>query len=68
MLKRKPIIAALGLALLCAGCANPGVVEITPGIYNLSREDHGGIFGNASALRAGVIRDANRLLKNPEKV
>lgn len=66
----KPSLAALTfiLALACAGCVNPGVVEITPGIYDLSREDHAGVFGNASALRAGVIRDANAFAAKRGKV
>lgn len=59
---------AAALILLCVGCANPGVVEIAPGIYDLSREDHGGIFGNASALRSGVIRDANSFAVKHGKV
>jgi len=56
------------ISLLFSGCANPGVVQITPGIYVLTREDHGGIFGNSSALKASVIRDANTFALRQGKV
>jgi hypothetical protein len=52
------IILFFGLAALLCGCANPGIVQISPNTYLLSREDHGGIFGSASALKAGVFHDA----------
>lgn len=51
------------LLLICAmaGCAaNPGIVEMSPGTYILSREDKGGIFGNPSAMHAAVIEEANK--------
>lgn len=51
-----------------AGCANPGIVKISPDTYMLAREDHGGIFGNASALKAGVIRDAEAFAAGQGKV
>lgn len=47
------------VALFLPGCANPGIVQTSPNTYLLSREDHGGIFGSASALKAGVFHDAN---------
>ncbi|HXD84735.1 MAG TPA: SHOCT domain-containing protein [Rudaea sp.] len=54
----------LGLVVLAmgalAGCvSNPSVVQTAPGVYYISREDKGGIFGNASAMKADVIREAN---------
>lgn len=57
-MKIKQIITGLA-AILAAGCQNPGIVQVSPNTYMLSREDHGGIFGNVSALKAGVMRDAN---------
>ena len=62
------IFFIVSMALMLCGCANPGIVEIGPGIYDLSREDHGGIFGNASALKAGVIQDANKFAAQKGKV
>ena len=54
-------------ALLVAGCQNPGVVQIAPNTYLLSREDHGGIFGTASGLKAGVFRDADAFAERQGK-
>lgn len=56
------------LIIFLAGCANPGIVQISPDTYLLSREDHAGIFGSASALKAGVISDANVFAAGQEKV
>ena len=56
------------LCILLAGCANPGVVQLSPDTYMLAREDHAGIFGSASALKAGVISDANAFAAGQGKV
>jgi len=53
---------------LFAGCANPGIVQISGDTYLLSRADHAGVFGNEAALRAGVIKDANEFAKAKGKV
>ena len=50
------------------GCQNPEVVKMSPGIYELARADHGGIFGNKDALISGVIRDANAFAEREGKV
>jgi|SRR6185295_2836181 len=55
-------------AVLAAGCKNPGIVQVSPNTYMLSREDHGGIFGSQSALKAGVIRDANAFAEKQGKI
>ena len=60
-----PLLAAL---CVCAGCANPSVVQLSPGVYELARADHGGIFGNEEALKASVIRDANAFAEGQGKV
>lgn len=62
----KKYIAVLVFAL--AGCANPPIVQMSPDTYMLSREDHAGIFGSASALKAGVIADANAFAASMGKV
>jgi hypothetical protein len=54
--------------VLIAGCANPGIVQISPDIYMLSRTDKGGVFGNASAMKADVINEANAFAKKQGKV
>ena len=51
--------AFASLIIVLAGCANPSIVQVSPDTYMLSREDHAGIFGSSSALKAGVISDAN---------
>jgi len=55
----KKILTTLVALLLLVGCVNPGIVEISPGVYYLTRNDHAGIFGNPDRLKAGVISDAN---------
>ena len=50
------------------GCSNPGIVKLSPDTYMLSREAHGGIFTSASALKAGVISDANAFAESQGKV
>jgi hypothetical protein len=60
---------AISLLLsILAGCANPDIVKISPDTYLLSREDHAGIFGSASGLKAGVISDANEFAANMGKI
>ncbi|MCW9023463.1 MAG: SHOCT domain-containing protein [Gammaproteobacteria bacterium] len=54
--------------LLLVGCANPGIVKLSPDTYMLFREDHGGIFGSSSSLKAGVISDANKFAAKQGKV
>lgn len=66
-MKTKLTIIALA-ALITAGCQNPGIVQVSPNTYMLSREDHAGIFGSMSKLRAGVISDANAFAEKQGKV
>jgi hypothetical protein len=57
------------MTLFLVSCAsNPGIVQLSPGTYMLSRVDHGGIFGNEAALKANVINDANAFAKSKGKV
>lgn len=58
----------LVMLVALSACANPGVVQLSPDTYILSREDHAGIFGSASSLKAGVITDANAFAGNQGKV
>src|SRR5437870_591284 len=60
--------ATFVVVLALAGCANPGVVLVSQDVYLLSRTDKGGIFGNASAMKASVIDDANAFARQQGKV
>lgn len=66
------ITITLLLSLLASvaffGCQNPGIVQLSPDTYMLSRDDHAGIFGNIGALKAGVIKDANAFAESRGKV
>jgi hypothetical protein len=59
---------AVVLFATLTGCANPGIVQISPDTYMLSREDHAGIFGSLAKLKAGVIADANSFAAKQGKV
>jgi hypothetical protein len=63
----KKIIYLFALVMLVSGCANPGIIRLSSDTYMISREDHGGIFGNAANMKANVIRDANRFAAKQEK-
>lgn len=62
-----PLIFTLA-AFMLVGCANPGIVKLSPDTYLLSREAHGGIFASESALKASVINDANIFAESQGKV
>jgi len=53
------LITTLVTVATLVACANPGIVQLSPDTYMIMREDHGGIFGSMSKLKAGVIADAN---------
>ena len=63
-----PMLSLLAVALCLIGCANPGIVQLSPDTYMLSRDDHGGVFGNKNKLKAGVIRDANAFAEKRGKI
>ncbi len=54
--------------VLLTGCSNPGIVQVSPDTYLLAREAHGGIFASSTALKAGVIQDANAFAESQGKV
>jgi hypothetical protein len=62
------LMLLLAAAVVVAGCANPGIVPLSPDTYMLSRTDKGGIFGNASAMKADVIREANEFAAGQGKI
>lgn len=65
MQRTAALIIAIGTLV---GCANPGIIKISPDTYLLAREAHGGIFASSTALKAGVIRDANAFAAGQGKV
>jgi hypothetical protein len=62
------LLGAISLAAVVNGCFNPGIVKVSPDTYLLSRTDKGGIFGNASAMKADVIREANEFAASQGKI
>lgn len=67
--QKAALVLASLMAFYLAGCAsNPGVVQVAPGTYMLSRIDRAGIFGNEAALKAKVINEANAFAKSKGKV
>jgi hypothetical protein len=64
-----PAVTIVILAsLMWSGCTNPGVVQLSPGTYLLTRTDKGGAFGNPSRMKADVINDANDFAASQGKV
>jgi hypothetical protein len=61
------IVAFAALAAM-AGCANPGIVKLSPDTYMLSKEDHAGIFGSNARLKANVIAEADEFAAKQGKV
>jgi Short C-terminal domain len=62
-------IGMILLLIAITGCvSNPGIVEMSPDTYMLSRQDKAGIFGNASAMHAAVIDEANKFAASKGKV
>lgn len=61
-------LVVLFLVLFIAGCSTPGPIRLSPDTYMIVREDHGGIFGSAAALKAGVIGDANAFAEAQGKI
>lgn len=56
------------VAMTLVGCSNPGIVKISPDTYMLTRTDRGGVFGNASKMKAEVIQEANEFAERQGKV
>ena len=62
------VLSSVIMISCVAGCANPGIVRLSSDTYMLSRTDKGGVFGNASAMKADVIREANEFAASQGKV
>ena len=62
------LLAFLTVMAVLMGCANPGIVKLSQDTYMLSRTDKRGVFGNTSAMKADVIREANEFAERQGKV
>lgn len=62
------LLGAISLVAVVTGCANPGIVKLFPDTHLLSRTDKACIFGNASAMKADVIREANEFAASQGKI
>ncbi len=60
-------IVTVVIAASLVACANPEIVEVSPGTYLLARTDKAGMFGNASAMKVDVIREANEFAASKGK-
>ena len=56
------------IIIFLVGCSNPEIIKLSPDTYMLFREDHRGVFGSPSSLKAGVISDANKFAEKQGKV
>ena len=56
------------IIIFLVGCTNPEIIQLSPDTYVLFREDHRGIFGSPSSLKAGVISDAKKFAEKQGKV
>lgn len=64
----KKILLTVIFILLTSCASNPGIINISPDTYMITRIDKAGIFGNAAAMKAEVFQDANNFAKKQEKV
>lgn len=55
-------------AVFLAGCVNPGIVQVSQNTYVIERTDKGGIFGNASAMKADVIKESQEFADSKDMV
>ena len=56
------------IIIFLVGCSNPDIIQLSPDTYVLFREDHRGVFGSPSSLKAGVISDAQKFAEKQGKV
>jgi len=68
MKKTATAVACTAFFLILSGCANPGIVRISPNTYMLSKEDHAGIFGSQAKMQADVIGQANAFAESQGKI
>jgi len=62
------IRALLAACLLLAGCASPGVMQLSTDTYVISKSSAAGAFTNMAKLRASAIQEANAFAESKGKV
>jgi len=68
-MKKSTIVFSIILVSgLLSGCANPGIVQLSPDTYMLSKEDHAGIFGSMAKMKAEVIQQADTFAASKGKI
>ena len=69
-MKNLPFLFFTLVTMLClTSCRSPGIVQLSPDTYMLTKEDHGGIFAfNRGRLKTDVIREANAFAEKQGKV
>lgn len=65
---KRLLSASLFTALLIACASSPGIVQLSPDTYMISKEDHAGVFGSLAKLKADTIREANEFAARQGKV
>ncbi len=65
---RKIAFIVTAAVVVASGCANPGIVKLSPDTYLLARSDRAGIFGNAATMKAEVIQEASAFAESMGKV
>ena len=69
MTHRALLLVGSALAVVMfAGCASSGPLQLGPDTYMISKTDKGGIFGNAGAMKADVINEANAFAASKGKI
>lgn len=59
----------IAVVAFLAACASPGIVQLSPDTYMLTKEDHGGIFAfNRGKLKTDAIREANAFAESQGKI
>ncbi len=61
-------LPTLLLAVLLIGCASTGPIEMSPGVYTISKASAAGMFTNLPKLKEEVIREANSFAAQRGKV
>lgn len=68
MTKLIQLLATLAVASVFAGCENARIVQVGHSTYLASASSAAGAFANTSALKAGVIEDANKFAEKRGRV
>jgi len=64
----KKVLMVFFLSVIASCASNPGIINISPDTYMITRIDKAGIFGNAAAMKAEVFQEANAFAASQGKV